>query len=145
MFLRHLLPAAIMGGLTLGALAQGSASPEQLYRALNAAMLKRDTAAIAQLTTADFTLTHITGYRQTRREWLQHIDSGKMRYLNIQEHSVQGSATESGARVIGRSLVTADIWGAHGTWPLQLDYELVQENRRLRGGWKARRAVATLY
>lgn len=141
MLLRHLLPAAVMGGLAVSAFAQGSATPEQLYRALNAAMLNRDTAAIAQLTTADFTLTHITGYRQTRHEWLQHIDTGKMRYLNMQEHSVSSSATENGARVIGRSLVTADIWGAHGTWPLQLDYELVREN----GVWKARRAVATLY
>lgn len=122
-------------------LAQDAAPPAQqaarIYRDLNAAMLAKDTARIRELTTPDFTLTHITGYRQSRGEWLEHITTEKMRYQKMDEVSVR---TE-GNRVIGQSRVTANIWGMQGTWNLQLDYELAQE----KGVWKASRAVATVF
>ena len=140
--MRHLLISAALVLFSPAVFAQGNTmSAEQLYHAMNHAMLQADTAAIAGMTTADFTLTHITGYRQSRAEWLQQIENGQMRYFNMAEESVQANVKGDTARVIGRSRTTAHIWGAQGTWPLQLDYQLVREN----GQWKARSAVATTY
>ena len=140
--MRHLLISAALVLFSPAVFSQGNTmSAEQFYRAMNHAMLQADTAAIARMTTADFTLTHITGYRQSRAEWLQQIENGQMRYFNMAEESVQANVKGDTARVIGRSRTTAHIWGAQGTWPLQLDYQLVREN----GQWKARQAVATTY
>ena len=140
--MRHLLISAALVLFSLAVFSQGNTmSAEQLYHAMNHAMLQADTAAIARMTTADFTLTHITGYRQSRAEWLQQIENGQMRYFNMAEESVQANVKGDTARAVGRSRTTAHIWGAQGTWPLQLDYQLVRE----KGEWKARQAVATTY
>lgn len=112
-----------------------------LYRKLNEAMLAKDTATIDKLTTDDFTLTHMTGYQQSKAEWLEHIKTGKMQYHQMQEVGVNASVNGSRANIIGQAKTTATIWGAHGTWNLQLHYTATKEN----GVWRADKAVATLF
>lgn len=112
-----------------------------LYRTLNQAMLAKDTTTIDKLTTDGFTLTHITGYTQSKAEWLEHIATGKMQYHQMQEVSVNAKVNGKRADLIGQARTTATIWGAHGTWNLQLTYTAVQEN----GQWRADKAVATVF
>ncbi|ATD65266.1 nuclear transport factor 2 family protein [Neisseria weixii] len=59
-----------------------------IYRQINQAMLDKNTETIGKLTTNDFTLTHITGYKQSKFEWLNHIETNKMQYHQIDEQSV---------------------------------------------------------
>lgn len=108
-----------------------------LYRTLNRAMLAQDVATLDRILSDDFTLTHITGYTQSRQEWLDHIRTGKMRYMQIDEVSVN----TNGTKLIGRATTTADIWGVKGTWNLQLAIDLEQQGNQ----WRMKKAIATLF
>ena len=88
-----------------------------------------------------YSLTHITGYRQPKREWLSAIDSGEMRYHAAQERSVTIDVTGDTAVLVGRSLVTATIYSARATWNLQL----TTNHARKHGQWLAMRTVATTF
>ncbi|MFC9839604.1 nuclear transport factor 2 family protein [Rhodococcus sp. NPDC127530] len=111
------------------------------YRAMYRGMLERDTALLDDLLGDEYTLTHMTGFLQAKKEWLEQIDSGEMQYHSSQERCTSVEVTGATAVLVGRSTVDATIWGSRGTWNLQLTttYE------RLGGEWIAMRTVATTY
>lgn len=92
------------------------------------AMLDRRTDRLDPLLDDQYSLTHITGYRQPKREWLSAIDSDEMRYHSAQERSVTIDVTGDTAVLVGRSVVTATIYGARGTWNLQLTTNYTRRN-----------------
>lgn len=112
-----------------------------IYRQINQAMLTKDTATIDKLTADGFTLTHITGYTQSKSEWLNYIETDKMQYHQIDEHNVKVSVNGDAADIIGQAKTKATIWGANGTWNLQLHYKAVKTGNT----WQMQNAVATLY
>lgn len=112
-----------------------------LYGQLHAQMVSADTAGLSTLLTDDFHLIHMTGYDQPRAQWLADIQSGRMRYFSSTEEEVTVHIDGDTARLRGRNRVSAEIWGARGTWPLQLDAQLV----RRRGQWQISVAVASTY
>lgn len=119
----------------------GEAQVIELYRAMYRGMLERDTALLDDLLGDEYTLTHMTGYLQAKKEWLEQIDSGEMQYHSSQEHGTSVEVTGDTAVLVGRSTVDATIWGSRGTWNLQLTttYE------RRDGEWIALKTGATTY
>lgn len=112
-----------------------------LYCRMNRAMVASDTRTLASMLTNDFHLIHMTGYDQLRAEWLAHIDSGQMRYFDSVEEEVVTQVDGNKATLRGRNRVKANIWGARGTWPLQLDIDLSLCN----GQWLMSAARACTY
>ncbi|KWF32679.1 hypothetical protein WL88_25355 [Burkholderia diffusa] len=104
-------------------------------------MVAGDTGCLAAMLTDDFHLIHMTGYDQPRVEWLAHIDSGQMQYHASEEKRVAVKVAGNKATLIGRNLVKATIWGMRGTWPLQLDIDLILQN----GRWLMCEARASMY
>ncbi|MDP9852519.1 nuclear transport factor 2 family protein [Corynebacterium lowii] len=88
-----------------------------VYTRLCEAMLSADVKVLDSLMADGAVLTHMTGYEQSKAEWLEHIQSGKMVYHGIDTQAVEQEGEDS---FIARSYTEATIWGAHGTWPLQL-------------------------
>jgi hypothetical protein len=111
------------------------------YRAMYRAMLERRTDQLDALTDDQYSLTHMTGRLQPKREWLSAIDSGEMRYHAAEEKSVTVDVTGNSAVLVGRSLVTATIYGGKGTWNLQLTTNYARKD----GKWIATRTVATTF
>ena len=101
-----------------------------LYSQMHQAMVTADITALATLLTDDFHLVHMTGYDQPRAGWLAHIASGRMRYFSSAQEQVVVRVDGDSAKLRGRNRVKADIWGARGTWPLQLDIGLVRRDGR---------------
>jgi hypothetical protein len=124
-----------------------SADDEAAARLLNAhrelyrAMLAGRTDRLGPLLDDGYTLTHMTGYVQPKREWLAAIDAGDMRYHAARETSVTVDVKGDRAVVVGKSVVTATIWGGRGTWNLQL----TTTYRRSADGWVAVGTVATTF
>lgn len=121
---------------------------EQARRALSAAhremirtMLEARTDELGALLDAGYSLTHMTGYEQPRKEWLAAIDSGRMRYHSAKETSIDIELQGDRAQLVGRSVVDATIYGGRGTWNLQLTTDYVRRNDR----WIAMKTVATTY
>jgi hypothetical protein len=51
---------------------------EALHEAMCEAMVDGDVAGLDSILADGFTLTHMTGYLQSRAEWLEAIESGEM-------------------------------------------------------------------
>lgn len=110
-------------------------------RQLTELMIKRDTAAMDKIVDADFTLTHITGYVQSKKEWFSEIEKESMKYYSYQE--VKTSVTINGdkATFVGQNLLDARIWGSRNTWRLQQTMSLEKRN----GKWIILKSIATTF
>ena len=122
-------------------LAEDETTIRAMYGQMHRALVAADTRALAALLTEDFHLIHMTGYDQPRVEWLSHIDSRRMRYFSSVEEEVDVQVDGDSAKIRGRNRVSADIWGARGSWPLQLDIRLSRQE----GRWQMSAARASTY
>jgi hypothetical protein len=135
-------PAALPGdGSRIMSTAVDETLLREAFRNMARTMVDARTDALASLLDDEFTLVHMNGRAQTKREWLSAIDSGQMRYHTAQERSVTVTVTGHTAVLVGRSFVTATICGASGTWDLQLTTDYARKN----GNWIAIRTVATTF
>ena len=104
---------------------------EQFLDDWNAAMVAADTARLGAMMDDSIILCHITGMTQTKREWLEEVASGSMKYHKIVKRDVSISFASNGsASVSFTSVITATIWGSYGTWTLSGSMRLVKRNGR---------------
>lgn len=104
-------------------------------------MLKSDTAALDQLLDANFTLTHLTGYKSPRAEWLSDLDSGRFVYHSIQPQSFDVSVSDQHSLAVSRAKFDATIYGGRGRYNLQL----TESYRRFGDEWRLTKMVAHLF
>jgi len=90
---------------------------EELHRTLCEAMVARDVAELGAILADEFTLTHMTGYVQSRSEWLDDIETGQMQYHRME--TVETTLSTEGT-LTARTLTDATIWGSRATWRLTL-------------------------
>ncbi|KWW29382.1 MAG: hypothetical protein AUK64_1206 [bacterium P201] len=98
----------------------------------NAAMVSADTAALAAIMDEAIVLRHLSGATQTRSEWLADVQSGTMRYHNVEKRDVRIRQEVDGCiKVRFTSIITATIWGSRGTWTLHPTMRLIRRDGRL--------------
>lgn len=113
----------------------------RVTRELTEAMILKDTAGINKVVDAGFTLTHITGYVQSRKEWLAEIASERMKYYSYKEVKTAVRIVGDKASFTGQNLLDARIWGSRNTWRLQQAMQLEKRN----GKWIILSSVATTF
>ncbi|MBH0121381.1 nuclear transport factor 2 family protein [Rhodococcus sp. CX] len=118
------------------------AAVRENYTHQRTAMINGDAAALSKLLGRDFTLTHMTGYEQSKAEWLADVASGRMRYHAIEDIAVDVETDDGPPVLTARTRTEATIWGGHGTWPLQLEihYTVTGDGR-----WVAERTRASTW
>lgn len=109
------------------------------YHDMLHAMLEGRTAELDELLDDQYSLTHITGDRQSKWDWLAAIGSGRIRYHGVQEKSVAIDVAGSKAVLTGSVVLSGTVYGEAGTWDLQLIADYSRINRK----WIAKRTVAT--
>ena len=113
-----------------------------LYEAMYKAMIAKDTIALGNILSEDSVLVHMTGHRQSRKEYLSEIASGTLNYYSVNTDSLEITVNGDTARMRGRSRVNAAVYGGGlHTWRLQMDSEL----RKLGGEWKITCSKASTY
>lgn len=110
-------------------------------RERNRLLVGQRTDELDELLSPDFVAVHITGYEQTKAEWLAQIASGQMRYHDIQALSATVTIDGDSAVAVTRSLVDATIYGSRGTWPLESTTMYVRDG----GTWKAHHSRARTF
>lgn len=108
---------------------------------LSAGMIAKDTVALNRILDKEYTLTHITGYVQSRDEWLHEIAKESMKYYSVQNVSRKIDINGDTAVILARNKVDARIWGSRHVWPLQLKMNL--EKRK--DNWIILNAVASVF
>ena len=111
------------------------------YAAQRRAMVAGDADALGALLADDFTLTHMTGHRQPKAEWLADVGSGAVTYHSMDDVSVDIDVSADAPVLTARTRTVATIWGGHGTWPLQLRIRFASDGAQ----WLAADTVASLW
>jgi hypothetical protein len=105
------------------------------------AMVAADTTALEALLDEEFTLTHMTGYVQPKREWLEAIDDGEMQYHSVQDVETRVEGDVDAPVLTAQTRTLATIWGSRATWRLQLRIEYALDGQ----DWVAVRTVASVW
>lgn len=105
------------------------------------AMIAGNVTVLGSLLAEGFTLTHMTGYRQPREEWLCDVRTGRMKYYSIVDVGVDVEVDGDAADLDARTRTEATIWGGHGTWQLRLRTRF----ERTPDGWIAQETVASTW
>jgi hypothetical protein len=113
----------------------------QNYKNFYAYKIAGDTAGLDKILAPDFTLTHMTGYVQSKAEWCEQIKSGQMKYYGYEIDDVKIGIQGDSATLIGRSKTDARIYGARNTWNLELAMPMI----KLEDRWIIQKAVAKSY
>lgn len=121
--------------------ARAAAAARLLHEQECAAMVAADVDTLGALLSDDFTLTHMTGYMQSRGEWLDEVKTGQMTYHAMENVDVKVEQGGDGVVLTARTVTEATIWAGHGTWRLELRTE-VEETA---SGWMATRTVASTW
>ena len=112
------------------------------YRGQLAAMTAHDTVALGRLLADGFTLTHITGYRQQRSEWLAELDEGQFRYHAVEEQGAPRIVVAGDSATLTHRIVTdATVYGSRHRWRLAF----AQTFTRRGGVWLAASSIATTW
>ena len=113
----------------------------EVTRQLTDLMIDKNTKAINSIVNTDFTLTHITGYVQSKNDWFSEIESERMKYYSYQEVKTSVKIEGNKATFIGQNLLDARIWGSRNKWRLQQTMQLEKRN----GKWIILKSVATTF
>jgi hypothetical protein len=111
------------------------------YEDQRRAMVAGDADSLGALLATDFTLVHMTGYRQAKGEWLADVRSGAMTYSSVEDVEVSVDVYEGAPVITARTRTAATIWGASGTWPLRLRITFTHDGT----AWVAASTVASTW
>lgn len=104
-------------------------------------MIERDTAAMNQIVDKGFTLTHMTGYVQSKADWFAEVEKESMKYFSAEKVNRRVNINGNRATVTQQNRVDARIWGSRHTWRLQQVYQLEKRN----GHWIILNSVASTF
>lgn len=110
-------------------------------RQLTQLMIDGDTIELNKILDASFTLTHITGYMQSKQEWFSEIASERMKYYSYKEVKTLVEINGNKATFTGQNILAARIWGSRNNWRLQQTMQLENRNER----WIILKSVATTF
>ncbi len=150
--MKHILLTVLILGGAIGEPAQNRKSMEQksineegtvLYtvRQLAHLMIARDTVSMNNILDEHYTLTHMTGYVQSKSEWFAEVQKETMRYYSAEEVDHHVKLNGNKAKVTVRNRVDARIWGTRNTWRLQQKVELEKRG----GKWIILKSVASTF
>ena len=119
--------------LTMGTQAQTNDEQliEALYKQMYRAMVEKDTVTLDEQHADEFVLTHMTGMRQPKQEYIRAIADGTLNYYSAEHEQMDIRVSGNNATLTGRSRVSAAVFGGgRHTWRLQLTFHLVKRNGR---------------
>ena len=114
----------------------------ELYRRYWRCMIAKDAEGLRALMAEDYTLTHMTGVKQSAEAFLQGLRDGTFNYDSAEHESIEVTVNGDRAVMTGRSRVLAAVYGGgKHSWRLQGDFTLRKEN----GTWRFTGSSASTY
>lgn len=114
----------------------------QCYHTMYQGMVGKDTGLLDEVLDDSFVLTHMTGMRQTKRQYMDGIADGTLNYYSEKTEHMEIAVSGRQAEFIGQSRVNAAVFGGgKHVWKLQLSMKAVKKN----GKWYITQAAASTY
>lgn len=113
-----------------------------LYRDYWRCMIEKDVKGLRSMMAAEYSLTHMTGVRQSAEAFLRGLSDGTFRYFGAEHDAVDVWVTGERATMTGKSRVLAAVYGGgKHLWRLCGDFTLKKEN----GRWLLTSSKASTY
>lgn len=114
-----------------------------VYKKLYTASIEKDAEMIRQSLSKDYVLVHMTGMRQSAKEYIQAVLNGTLNYFSANHASIDVSIIDAEhATIDGKSIVSAAVFGGgKHTWRLRQRMKLIREEDR----WKISESVASAF
>ena len=114
----------------------------ELYRRYWRCMIAKNAEGLRALMAEDYTLTHMTGVRQSAAVFLKGLLDGTFNYYSAEHDSIEVEISGDSAVMTGKSRVLAAVYGGgKHRWKLQGDFTLRKEN----GAWRFTGSRASTY
>ena len=114
----------------------------ELYKDYWGYMIEKNIEALRSLMSADYSLYHMTGVRQSADDFLNGLKNGTFNYYSAEHDDIIVKVYGDEATMTGKSRVVAAVYGGgKGSWRLQGDFTLRREN----GNWKFTSSRASTY
>ena len=112
------------------------------YRSFYRAAIAKDRTGMEAALDESFHLTHMTGMRQSRDEYIHSILRGTMNYFSEEPVYLEAKVSGNSATLLAQSRVEAAVFGGgRHTWRLQLDMAAEKKD----GCWKFTDAAASTF
>ena len=114
----------------------------ELYKDYWGYMIEKNIEALRSLMSADYSLYHMTGVRQSADDFLNGLKNGTFNYYSAEHDDIIVKVYGDEATMTGKSRVVAAVYGGgKGSWRLQGDFTLRKENDT----WKLTSSKASTY
>jgi ketosteroid isomerase-like protein len=110
-----------------------------VYNRINDAMVNKDIATLNTILDDDYESVHITGYQQSKQEWLEQIENEEMKYFETMPQKTTITFEGNTAILICDTKIDARIYGFRNTWSMKT--EMYFDKRG--DNWYPVKAIAT--
>ena len=101
------------------------------YQAVQQAMIDKDIDTLDEIILDGTTFTHMSGKTQTKEEYVADIRDGRLDYQSYTMTDAKVVIDGDDATLTCRVVLTANAYGAQGSWPFNVTAHLV----RIDGEW----------
>ena len=88
------------------------------YEAINNAMIKKDRVAMELYFNDNLTFTHMSGKKQTQKEFIGEIMDGTLNYFKVGTKDFSISVNSDTAHMKVTHTLTAKVYGISGSWTM---------------------------
>lgn len=88
------------------------------YEAINNAMIKKDRVAMELYFNDNLTFTHMSGKKQTQKEFIGEIMDGTLNYFKVGTRDFSISVNGDTAHMKVTHTLTAKVYGISGSWTM---------------------------
>ncbi|MBD5500778.1 MAG: nuclear transport factor 2 family protein [Lachnospiraceae bacterium] len=114
----------------------------QCYHTMYRGMIEKDMELLEETLDESFVLVHMTGMRQTKRQYMDYIANGMLNYYSEKTEHMEIAVDGEQAKLVGQSRVNAAVFGGgKHVWNLQLSMKAIKRN----GKWYITEAKASTY
>ncbi|MED1203898.1 nuclear transport factor 2 family protein [Heyndrickxia acidicola] len=92
-----------------------------VYQQIDDAMVNKATLSLANILDDNYVLVHMTGYHQSKQEWLEQIDNEQMKYFQIMPQKTTITIDGNTATLICDTKIDARIYGFSNTWSMRME------------------------
>ena len=114
----------------------------KLYIDLCDASINKDVAKLNEILSEDYTLTHMTGLRQSKSDYINSVTNGELKYYEVINDDIEVTINGDIAYIIGKSRTLASPFGMNKSW-WKLKQDLTLKN--VDGRWVITSSIASTY
>lgn len=113
-----------------------------IYKQMYEGMISKDETLLREVLDDSFVLVHMTGMRQSKKEFIKAVLNGTLNYFSAEHEHLPVEINGDTAVLTGQSFVAAAVFGGgRNNWHLQQKCSMKKTDRK----WKITRSVASTY